>query len=174
MNGKKSMTGFTLIEILVTLTIVSVAVLSLGKFTISMMNSGQVSRERLTGVHLAEQILEFWQQDTNDFSPAIATNCNLSAATTAPTYPVIATCTPALISTPSGTNIALGVRIPFTIKLKQTQARGPLPLPASQPVFNDFTKQGMTNMPQIKVVTITWSRQGKTHSVYLTHISEVR
>jgi len=152
--------GFTLIEILVTLVIVSVVVLSLGGFTLSMVGSGQVSRERLVAVHLAEQVLEYWQHDTHDNVPTITTSgCSLMAATATPTYPVTVTCT----SSSGGT---------FTIKSTEAQATGPLP--ANLLIFKPFTKQGYTNTPYTKLVTITWSHQGKPHSVYLTHLSEVK
>jgi len=162
MNRKHPVKGFTLIEILVTLVIVSVAVLSLGSFTISMVASGQVSRERLTAVHIAEQVLEFWQHDTSDYAPTIATtDCSLSASTAAPTYPLTVTCTP---STGSGG--------PYTIVSDQVQASGPLP--GTPPATGLFTSQGYNNTPYTKVVTITWSHRGKSHTIYLTHLSEVK
>jgi len=152
--------GFTLIEILVTLVIVSVAVLSLGGFTLSMVGSGQVSRDRLVAVHLAEQVLEYWQHDAGDNVPTIATTgCTLSTAATVPTYPVTVTCT----ASSGGT---------FTVTSTETQATGPLP--ASLSKFKSFTKQGYTHTPYTKVVTVSWAHQGKTHSIYLTHLSEVK
>ncbi len=162
MNRHHSMAGFTLIEILVTLVIVSVAVLSLGSFSISMVGSGQVSRERLTAVHLAEQVLEYWQHDSNDYAPVIATaDCSLSAATAAPAYPVSVTCAP-----------ASGIGAAYTIVSNETQATGPLP--ASQSAFQPFTTQGYNNTPQTKVVTVSWTHKNKTHSIYLTHMSQVK
>jgi len=154
--------GFTLIEILVTLVIVSVAVLALGNFTISMVGSGQVSRERLAAVHIAEQVLEYWQHDNNDYAPVVsAADCSLSAAASVPAYPVSVTCTPA-----SGGSSA------FTIVNDQVQATGPLASNLS--VFQNFTKQAYNNTPQTKVVTVSWSHRGKTHSIYLTHLSQVK
>ena len=158
--------GFTLIEILVTLVIVSVVVLSLGNFTISMVGSGQVSRDRLTAVHIAEQVLEFWQHDASDFAPTVAAaDCSLSASGALPTYPLTATCTP---SSGSGGS--------YTLVSNQVQASGPLPPldPANLPTNGNFTSQGYTNTPYTKVVTVTWSYQGKSHSIYLTHLSEVK
>jgi len=162
MNRRQNAQGFSLIEILVTLVIVSVAVLSLGSFTITMVGSGQVSRQRLAAVHLAEQVLEYWQHDANDYAPTISgADCSLSASTTAPGYPVSVTCTP---SSGSGG--------PFTITSTRTQATGPLP--ANLTAFQNFTKQGYSNTPQTKVVTISWTHRSKTHSIYLTHLSEVK
>jgi len=162
MKALRPQAGFTLIEILVTLVIVSVAVLSLGNFTISMVGSGQVSRERLTAVHLAEQVLEYWQHDSNDYAPVIATaDCSLSASTAAPTYPVSVTCT-----------ASTGIGSAYTIVSNQTQATGPLP--ANLTTFQPLTKQGYTNTPQTKVVTVSWAHKSKTHSIYLTHMSQVK
>jgi len=162
MNHSHTMAGFTLIEILVTLIIVSVAVLSLGNFTISMVGSGQVSRERLTAVHLAEQVLEYWQHDSSDYAPLIATaDCSLSASTSVPAYPVSVTCSP-----------ASGIGSTYTIVTNQIQAAGPLP--SSQSTLQTFTKQGYNNTPQTKVVTVSWTHKNKTHSIYLTHMSQVK
>jgi len=154
--------GFTLIEILVTLVIVSVAVLSLGHFTVSMLGIGQTSRERLAAVHMAEQVLEFWQHDANDYAPTISTtDCSLSASASAPAYNVSVTCTPA--SGPSSS---------FTVVNNQVQATGPIVSDLS--AFQNFTKQGYNNTPQTKVVTVSWTYRGKVHSVHLTHLSEVK
>jgi len=158
---KRAAAGFTLIEILVTLVIVSVAVLALGKFTVSMVGSGQVSRDRLAAVHMAEQVLEYWQHDTTDYAPVVsAADCSLSAAASAPAYPVSVICT-----------LASGASS-FTIVNDQVQATGPLASDLS--TFQNFTKQGYNNTPQTKVVTVSWSHRGKTHSIYLTHLSQVK
>jgi len=162
MSHEHPAAGFTLIEILVTLIIVSVAVLSLGNFTLSMVGSGQVSRQRLAAVHLAEQVLEYWQQSTKDYAPTISgTDCSMSATSSAPAYPVSVTCRP-----------TVGVSTPFTIVNNQTQATGPLP--GNLTAFQNFTKQGNNNTPQTKVITVSWTHRGKTHSIYLTHLSQVK
>jgi len=162
MNSKHPVKGFTLIEILVTLVIVSVAVLSLGSFTVSMVGSGQVSQQRLAAVHMAEQALEYWQHDSNDYAPTVSsTDCSMSAAASAPAYPVSVTCTP-----------SSGASSSFTIISDQAQATGPLASNLS--AFQNFSKQGYNNTPQTKVVTVSWTHRGKTHAVYLTHLSQVK
>ncbi len=153
------MVGFTLIEVLVALVIVSVAVLSLGSFTISTMSTGQVSRERLSAVHLAEQVMEFWQHDANDNAPVIGAGCVLSTGT--PGMPISVACTP-----------TTGIGISYTIQAAEVQVSGPMP--ASLSSFQSFTKQGYNNTPQTKLVTVTWSNKGKSHSIYLTHLSMVK
>jgi len=162
MNRNKSMSGFTLIEILVALIIVSVAALAIGNFTISIVGNDQVSRERATAVSLAEQILEYWQHDANDYAPAIATaDCSLTGNTVAPKYPTNVTCTAS-----SGAGIA------YIITTNQQQATGPLPNNLSS--FKNFTKQQYTVTPKTKLVKVSWTHQGKTHTVYLTNLSKVQ
>ena len=153
--------GFTLIEILIALIISSVVILSLGAFSISIMDSGQLSRERLSAVHLAEQVLEFWQRDANDYLPSIASDCTLSTAGSAPSYPATATCTP-----------ATGVSLSYTVVASQTQASGPLPSNLS--TFQSFSSSGFTVTPVTKVVTVTWSHKGTSRSIFLTHLSAVK
>jgi prepilin-type N-terminal cleavage/methylation domain-containing protein len=131
---RSSTAGFTLIEILIALVIVSVAILSLGGFAISIIDNGEMSRERLSAVHLAEQVLEFWQRDTNDYLPIIASDCALTTASSAPSYPVTVTCTP-----------TSGVSIAYTVVASKTQASGPLPSNLS--AFQSFTASGLTVTP---------------------------
>ena len=155
--------GFTMIEILVSLTIVSIAVLALGGFGISSMSNGQISRERLTAVHLAEQVLEHWQHDANDRAPLIDTGtCVLTDATSAPAYPVTTTCTP-----------STGVGISYTLVVYQAQATGPLPSNLS--AYQSLPQPtGYLNTPMTRLVTVSWSHKGVTRSIFLTHIAKPR
>lgn len=153
--------GFTLIEILVALVISSVIILSLGAFALSIIDNGQVSRERLSAVLLAEQVLESWQRDTNDRLSTIAADCTLTPAASAPSYPVSVTCTP-------GT----GVSIAYTIVADETQVSGPLPSNLS--AFQPFGSSGFTVTPMTKVVTVSWAHKGRSRSVFLTHLSAVK
>lgn len=153
--------GFTLVEILIALVISSVVILSLGAFGISIMDSGQLSRERLSAVHLAEQVIEFWQRDANDYLPNIASDCALTTASSAPSYPATATCTP-----------ATGVSTAYTVVASQTQATGPLA--SNLAAFQNFTSSGFTVTPVTKVVTVTWSHKGTSRTVFLTHLSAVK
>lgn len=158
----KGARGFTLIEILIALVIVSVGVLALGGLGITTLDSGQVSRERLTAVHLAEQVLEYWQQDANDRLPSIASDCVLTDAAGAVSYPATNSCTPT-----SG-----GVGIEYTIMANIARATGPLPSNLSS--MQDFQSVGYTNTPETKLVKVSWSHKGESRFVYLTHVSEVQ
>jgi len=73
MNGhhKDKQRGFTLIEALVTLVIISVSLLALGAFTIQVLSTDNTARHRTVATHLAEQELEKWFQ--SDVAPAPAT-----------------------------------------------------------------------------------------------------
>lgn len=153
--------GFTLIEILITLVISSVIILSLGGFALSIIDGGQMSRERLSAVHLAEQVLESWQRDTNDRLSTIASDCTLTPAASAPSYPVSVTCTP-----------DTGVTIAYTVVANETQASGPLPPVLS--AFQSFGSSGFTVTPMTKVVTVSWMHKGTSRSVFLTHLSAVK
>ena len=162
--------GFTLIEILVALVIVSIGVLALGGFGVSIMGSGQISRERLTAVHLAEQVLEFWQSDASDRPPGIAVGtCGLTTLGANPAYPVTVTCTP-----------DAGIGISYTIVISRSAAQAPLPTTPNVS-FTGLTNNGLaairsmvgTVTPMTKVVTVTWLNKGKSRSVYLTHMSRV-
>jgi len=165
-----SESGFTLIEILVALVIVSFGVLALGGFGLSIMGDGQVSRERLTAVHVAEQVLEFWQNDTSDRPPNIATGtCALSTRTSDPsTYPVVVVCTP-----------DAGIGISYSVSMDTSVAQAPIPAaPNNSFGINNSGTAGIKNMvgtltPKTKVVTVSWTNKGKSRSVYLTHITKM-
>ena len=112
---------------------------------------------------LAEQVLEFWQRDPNDYFPSIASDCVLTTGSSIPSPSVSATCTP-----------TSGVSIAYAIVASNTQASGPLPSDLN--TFQSFiTPAGLTVTPMTKVVTVSWSHKGgTTHSVYLTHLTVVQ
>ncbi len=163
-SPQSSRDGFTLIEIMVTLVIVSIGLLATGSFTLSAMDGGEVSRERLTAVHLTEQVIEDWQHDANDQPQAIA--CASGNVT------------PAVGSTVSCTPVS-GVAIPYGITLTVSQATAPLPPGApgnsgASIAFGPLTWQGTatpSNPVNVKVVNVTWTHKGKSHAVFLTHIT---
>ncbi|TLS73680.1 prepilin-type N-terminal cleavage/methylation domain-containing protein [Mariprofundus erugo] len=161
MSMRAKQQGFTLIEILIALVVVSVGVLALSKFTVSIMGSGQVSGERLTAVHLAEQVLEQWQHDANDFAPLISSACDLTAAASQPAYPRTSVCTP-----------TTGVAVSYTVVVNQSVATGPLP--ASLSTMGTFTSHGFLSTPRTRLVTVSWSHKGITRMIYLTHLSQAQ
>ncbi len=159
----RSQRGFTLIEIMVVLLVTAVALLALGSFSLSVMDSGTQSRERLTAVHLAEQVIEEWQHDANDYYPAIASDCTMSAGSAALTIGTTKTytCTP-----------VAGTQNLFTIAADVSAANAPLPDGlgniASTAMSGTVT---YINTPTVKLVTVSWPHKGATKSIYLTHLT---
>jgi len=172
--------GFTLMEIMVALVVISVGVLAIGSFGISSITSGQTSRERLTAVHLAEQVIEVWQ--SSDVLPTLTTDyCQTATAWTTTTASTVAPCpTTDTITTSTATCAPLsGEKIAYTITAKQSRVCGP---PAAggnaMAFFGTTSAMGATIAnaapPKTKVVTVSWTRKGVSHSVYLTHLSRVQ
>jgi len=64
--------GFTLIEAMVAMIIISVSLLALGAFTLTVLATDTTARHRTVATHLAEQELERWF-DTN-VAPVPGTN----------------------------------------------------------------------------------------------------
>jgi len=166
----KHIEGFTLIEILVALVIVSVGVLALGSFSISTLGSGQVSRERLTAVHLAEQLLEEWQKtdvlptlDTN-YCASLATWVQSTGDTSLPCPPI-----PGVIIKSEATCVPLfGAKLSYTISTTESPVCGP-----PKTGGNAFAIFSAATPPKTKLVKVSWTRRGKTRSVFLSHVSKV-
>lgn len=171
--------GFTLVETMVTLVILSIGMLALGTFYVSVMDSQHVAQERLMAVHLAEQVIEDWQKDSNDRLPNISSTCVLSTRASAPSYPVSVTCTPSTLS------------VAYTIWSNTSQAQAPLPTSpndggdplasANNGTFSIRNIQPLvingatTVTPMLKVVKVTWSHKGVTQTpIVLTHISRLQ
>jgi len=154
----RSQRGFTLIEVMVVLLVTSVALLALGSFSLSVMDSGTQSRERLTAVHLAEQVIEEWQYDGNDYFPNIAANCSMSAGSAVLAAATTFTCTP-----------AAGVQVMFSITASVADANAPLPSNLS--TFQAMSAMSFSSTPKVKLVTVSWPHKGATKSIYLTHLT---
>jgi len=154
----RSQRGFTLIEIMVVLLVTSIALLSLGAFSLSVMDSGTQSRERLTAVHLAEQVIEEWQHNANDYFPDIAEDCSMNPGGAVLTAATTITCTPA-----SGTQNL------FSISADVADANAPLPSDLSN--YQAMTAMSFSNTPKVKLVTVSWPHKGNTKSIYLTHLT---
>jgi len=177
--------GFTLIETMVTLVILAVGLLALGTFYISMIDRQQVAQERMIAVHLAEQVMEFWQHDANDYVPSIdPLDCGLSAGTSQspnppPGPPPGFPCTYASLV------------VTYTILPSISQARAPLPTnpnnggdplvspnPGTFPIRNmqavvvDTPTPHKSVTPMLKVVKVSWTHKGKDQNpIVLTHIA---
>jgi len=166
--------GFTLIEILIVLLMTAVALMALGTFSVAMMNSGSKSSERLKAVHLAEQVIEEWQNDANDYLPSIASDCTMSVGSAAsnPSVGSSVTNTCAYASSPN---------LVYTIISEVADANAPLPsdLNNFQPMQATAT---YTNTPVVKLVKVQWNHKGDSpncdgtigpirNCIYLTHLT---
>jgi len=177
---KSSESGFTLVEILVALVIVSIGVLALGSFGVASMSSGQTSRERLTAVHLAEQVIEEWQ--STDALPTLNTDyCQTATAWSASTSTSAAPCpTTDTITTSTATCAPQsGAKISYAITAIESRVCGaPAAGGNAMAFFGTTSAMGATitnaNPPKTKVVTVSWTRREVTRSVYLTHLSRVQ
>ncbi|MDQ6973737.1 MAG: prepilin-type N-terminal cleavage/methylation domain-containing protein [Mariprofundaceae bacterium] len=167
--------GFTLVEILIALVIVSVGMLALGSFYTAMISQEGIAQERITAVHMAEQLIEDWQANNVIPTP----NCLVAGA---PPVLVLATATSNCVPT-KGTPIA------YTILLNERPALAPLPVThPNNPSLNvinalgvdmysmltlsDVNKNVIANSPQVKVrsVQVSWTHE-KRRTVQLTHIT---
>lgn len=153
--------GFTLIEVMVVLLLTSVALLALGAFSLTAMDSGTLARERMVAVHLAQEVIEQWQHNSNDYLPSIASNCTMTDGTSAPTYPATITCTP-----------ATGPGVAYTILASTSSAQAPLPDGAGGVAFAALAATtAHPNTPVVKLVKVSWNHKGVAKSIYLTHLT---
>jgi len=150
--------GFTLVEIMVTLVIASVAILALGAFSLSIMDHVIQSRERLVAVHLAEQVIEEWQHSSNDYYPSITADCSVSVGAAVLTAASTSTCTS-----------ASGMDMSFQITGSVAAANAPLASNLSS--FQPMAAMGYSSTPKVKLVTVGWSHKGLPKSIYLTHVT---
>ena len=162
--------GFTLIEVMIALVISMIALLAIGSFTASMMDQGQIARERLAAVHLAESLLEEWQHDSKDYFPLVQADCSTQPRASVPAYPVTVSCTPVV------------AHRAFTVQALEQPAKGPMPpAPLTIRTFSRVDPYQVT--PMVKVVKVSWYHKptgdaqkdkNRLHSVFLTHVSAVK
>jgi len=180
---RHDMKGFTLIEAMVSMVILSVGLLALGTLYVNVMDKQQIAQERLMAVHLAEQVMEYWQHDATDYVPNIDSTCRLTPGSSS-TPGTISPCT-----TPTP------FQVTYTISASISQAQAPLPTnpnnggsplvsPNPPPNPGDFLIRNMqkvtgpagtSGVPMLKVVKVSWTHKGKTQTpVVLTHISRLQ
>jgi type IV pilus modification protein PilV len=163
------MKGFSLIEVLVTLLIVSVGMLALGSFFVTSIRSEGQAQQRLAAVHLAEQIIEDWQKSNATPTP----NCKVAGAV--PTLTIngaaITDCVP-----------NDGVPVPFDILIEEANAQAPIPnahklypgaaggAPMMGNLLQDPTNAGSAKV-KVRKVKVSWTVNEQKKSVLLTHIT---
>jgi len=159
----KAQQGFTLIEIMIVLLVTAVALLALATLSLSVMDSGTESRERLNAVHLAEQVVEEWQRHSNDELPTISSDCSMDASA-------------ASQAVTSGTSVSQtcnfasgGSMIDFTVKAEVFSANAPLPTDLNN--FQAMSAMTFSTPPMVKLVTVSWAHKGENKSIFLTHLT---
>ncbi|MBL1353690.1 MAG: type II secretion system protein [Zetaproteobacteria bacterium] len=178
MCNKKTF-GFTLIEILVTLVIVSVGMLALGTFFASSIRTEGIAQERIAAVHMAEQLIESWQNTNTPPTP----DCSVAGVQAG--ILVVGT-------TLANCRANNGVPVVFSLLLSQTAATAPLPsshpsyaagvviagLPTTVKVGTML--QGLdiygtvingSLAVDVRTASVSWQHSGKSYNVYLTHIT---
>jgi len=169
--------GFTLVEVLVALVVISVGMLALGSFYTSMIQQESIAQERITAVHMAEQLIEDWERDNQPPTPSCKVGNN------APTL-VLGT-----VTTGCKASVATAVPMTYDILIDEQPAKAPLPVThpnnpsvttnnssgvGMYPMLTLTNAQGQViqNSPPVMVrsVRVSWTHD-VTRSVQLTHIT---
>jgi len=140
--------GFTLIEAMIALIIISIGLLALGSFTVSVMRADANARARTLATHIAEQMIEEW-----------------SASGTLTAYGSLAV--PAAGGTETATYTSSDINVTYTLTAEASSMIGPIPDGAG--AVADQALTGTPTPPVEKKVTVAWSNGGNTYSVFLTH-----
>lgn len=173
--------GFTLVEVLVALVVISVGMLALGAFYTSMIQQESVAQERIEAVHMAEQLIEDWERTNTPPTP----NCTVPNVPAKPLVvgKLLVGCT---------VNAGVGVPMIFDILINEQPAKAPLPVthPSNKSPLpkvldspagvDSYTMLTLTdvygniiqNSPPVMVrsVRVLWTHD-VTRSVQLTHIT---
>jgi len=168
MPNRQRQSGFTLVEAMLAMVIVSTGALALQSFYTAIIRSEQLSQERLVAVHMAEQIIEGWQQLNSDLPPSAT--CTTGAVTLTLGTPTDCT--------PTGSNTTV-----FSITATSTVAQAPMattgvPTWGNMPDATDINGAPVLDAnntpitPKIRTVTINWNYKGEIKSVMLTHLTE--
>jgi len=159
-TGRQQQSGFTLVEAMLSMVIVSIGALALQSFYAAIIRSEQLSQERLVAVHMAEQIIESWQQSNTTLPPQV--DCVAGLVTLTLNTPTACT--------PTGSNAKA-----FSITANTSNAMAPMtgtgvPTWSNIPILDPYgVPTGLS--PQIRTVTVSWDYKGETKSVMLTHLT---
>ncbi len=160
--------GFTLIEVLIAITILAIAITALAGLAGSSMKSTDAGKRRTQALNLAAEKLEALKsipygniQTTDTNAVTLLTDGNLSRTCTALSgTPPTATCTP------SPNTITLG-NMPFTwywkvtyVDLNNDGSYGPLPIIAT------------TDMKKIEI-TVTWTDLFGSHTITIPTLRKI-
>ncbi len=161
--------GFSLIEVMVTMLLVTVGMLALGSFYLAAIQSEGRAQERVAAVHFAEQILEDWQ--VNNAAPTPDCKVAGSAAGALAIGTATTSCIP-----------NSGLPIPFDILINESDAKAPIPnghLLHSPGVGAPEMGKMLTNPAvvgsakvKIRSVKVSWTVGSTTRDIVLTHVTK--
>lgn len=156
MKWKEGTRGFTLVEVLVSLVIISVGMLALGAFTLSVLASDNLSRQRTVATGLAEQELDRWFSGVTPASLGFASMAGCPSVSS-PYVPK-----PGCWGWPKTINNTV-------FKLQSFDAT-----PSTGIWTQAATLSGATATPgEIRAVTVYWQNKGKQYSVTVTHFGRM-
>ena len=139
--------GFTLIEGMISLIIISIGLLALGSFTVSVLRADANARARTLATHIAEQMIEEWSA-----SGSLTAYGNLAI--------------PAAGGSETSTYTSTDINVTYTLTAEASSMRAPISNGTSNPPMTDLTG---TPTPIEKKVIVAWTNGGNPYSVYLTH-----
>ncbi len=162
--------GFSLVEVMITMLMVTVGMLALGSFYLASIKSERMAQERISAVHLAEQIIEDWQNTNTLPTP----DCEVAGA---PAGALV------LGITTSACVLNHGIPAPFDILITESDAQAPIPnghvlhstgnpldAPEMGSLLQDPADAGSDTV-KVRTVQVSWTIDGDTRSVMLTHIT---
>ena len=125
--------GFTLVECMVTIVIVTAVVGAIGTFTTQVLRSDNQAKVRTIATHIAEQLIEEWSA-TNDI-----TSFNFTAA-------------PAVGGTSSVTYTPASPVVPVTFTITASRKYG------TAPTSDGSGSSSFDNGFELRVITLSWSQ----------------
>ncbi|MDQ7003886.1 MAG: prepilin-type N-terminal cleavage/methylation domain-containing protein [Ghiorsea sp.] len=160
--------GFSLVEVMITLLMVTVGMLALGSFYLASIKSERMAQERVSAVHLAEQILEDWQSTNTLPTP----DCKVAG---------VAAGALVLDTTTASCVLNNGIPAPFDILISESPVKAPIPsghlrhstgagAPEMGNLLQDPTNVGSATV-SVRTVQVSWTIDGATRNVMLTHIT---
>jgi len=170
MIGLKNNKGFSLIEVMVAMVIATIGMLALGSFYMASIKSERISQERINAVHLAEQIIEDWQNTNIPPVPECKVGGVAAAALVLGT--LLESCVP-----------TDGVSTPFDILIDESDAKAPVPnghllhstgdpldAPEMRSLLTDPTYP-LSATVKVRTIKVSWSLYGEALEIMLTHIT---
>jgi len=168
MNTVMKQKGFSLVEVMITMLMVTVGMLALGSFYLASIKSERMAQERISAVHLAEQIIEDWQNTNTLPTP----DCEVTG---------VAAGALVLGTTTASCVLNSGIPAPFDILITESPAQAPIPnghlshsSGAGAPEMGSLLQNPIdpySAAVNVRTVQVSWTIDGDTRNVMLTHIT---